>query len=288
MRILSKPTEKGKEVFLKCIDEICNRDLKNRLMNCVSMIESAEAEFDNKVVKQQLHKLVRNKSNKVTKNIRTIGNFVTVNELKKVYTNQFAHINSPGRSIYDKLLLKAKYGKCPLCGHRNVSSLDHHLPKAYYPLLSVVPINLIPCCSDCNYGKLGSFPKTADEETLHPYYDNVENDLWLKATVQHTAPPSLYFFVDAPDSWDTLLIQRTKHHFRAFSLNKLYSIEAANELGNIKDQIEDYYKRDGSFGVKRFLQECQSSRSKLYLNSWQSAMYSALANDEWFCNGGFQ
>ena len=59
--------------------------------------------------------------------------------------------NGPGRATYDLLKLSAKGGFCPLCGQRNVSTLDHYLPKESYPDLSILPINLVRACSDCNY-----------------------------------------------------------------------------------------------------------------------------------------
>src|SRR6266446_4463738 len=58
----------------------------------------------------------------------------------------------------------------------------HHLPKSRYPDLSVSPINLVPCCMDCNTNKRAIFPTSGQEETLHPYYDNFEGEKWLQAT----------------------------------------------------------------------------------------------------------
>lgn len=287
MRTLLKPTLKGKDVFLNCIAGISDVSLQTRLKQCASLVDSAEMEFESKVVKQKLHTIGRNKSTKANKNVWIIGGKVTINEMKNVYTQNFVPKDSPGRSFYDKLLLSAKNGKCPLCGHRIVTTIDHHLPKAYYPLMSVVPVNLVPSCTDCNKSKLGAFPNDSTEETLHPYYDDVEKDLWLKARVLHSKPPSLEFFVDPPTKWPQLLSERAKFHFKSFSLNSLYAIEAANELGNIQEQLVEYYNRDGLSGVQNYLADCAKSRSKASLNSWQTAMYNALASDSWFCDGGF-
>jgi len=223
-----------------------------------------------------------------TKSIRVIDGKVTVNELKNVYTQNFVSVDSPGRVFYDQLILSAPRGKCPLCGHRNVSTIDHYLPKAYYPLLSVVPVNLIPSCKDCNTSKRSAFPTAQHEETLHPYYDDVEKDIWLKTRVIQSTTPSIQFFVDAPPNWDQLLKHRTEFHFDSLSLDDLYSIEAATELAIIEEQLKSYFVRDGVAGVQNFLLESAGSRQKFNLNSWQTAMYIAIANDHWFCNGGFK
>jgi hypothetical protein len=53
---------------------------------------------------------------------------VTARELKAVYTQRFAKLGAPGRVVYDVLITSATNGKCPLCAHRDVSTLDHFLP----------------------------------------------------------------------------------------------------------------------------------------------------------------
>lgn len=104
---------------------------------------------------------------------------MTEEQLKNVYENKFAKKGQPGRKVYDKLMSKPAQGICPLCGQRVVSTLDHYLPKAHFPVLSVVPINLIPSCSECNKSKTDHVPENAEQQTLHPYYDDVEEEQWL-------------------------------------------------------------------------------------------------------------
>jgi hypothetical protein len=60
--------------------------------------------------------------------------------------------------------------------------------------------NLIPSCGDCNKAKLRSQPTSGEEQTLHPYFDDVDAT-WLKAKVIEADPPSLRFFPEAPATW---------------------------------------------------------------------------------------
>ncbi|WP_053161421.1 HNH endonuclease [Streptomyces caatingaensis] len=62
---------------------------------------------------------------------------------------------------------------CPLCGISKVTTIDHQLLKGRYPLLAVVPVNLVPACRDCNTGKGEEAPATAEDQPLHPYYDDL-------------------------------------------------------------------------------------------------------------------
>ena len=105
----------------------------------------------------------------------------------KVYTNRMAKEGAPGRPVYNALKLAAR--RCPLCGHRDVSTLDHYLPKTAFPLLCVTPSNLVPACSDCNKVKSDALPATAADQTLHPYFDDADQDAWLKAEVVQARRP---------------------------------------------------------------------------------------------------
>lgn len=75
--------------------------------------------------------------------------------------------------MYDALKGGRDEGLCPLCAHRDVEAPDHQLPKSKYPLLSVVPVNLVPACHRCNAIKSDADPKTASEQALHPYFDDL-------------------------------------------------------------------------------------------------------------------
>src|SRR4051812_15872953 len=119
---------------------------------------------------------------------------VTAEELKTVYAQRFAKLRAPGRVFYDQLLTAAPNGKCPLCAHRDVATLDHFLPQAKHPALTVAPVNLVPACSDCNKAKLDLTPTSPEAVTLHPYFDSVEADEWLAAEVRRSGPPSVRFW----------------------------------------------------------------------------------------------
>jgi hypothetical protein len=213
---------------------------------------------------------------------------VTIKEMKDVYTNFFVPKASLGRFLYDKILALPHNSKCPYCFHRQVSTIDHYLPKAYYPLLSIVPYNLVPSCKDCNTGMLSQHATQASEEMLHPYYDNIESELWLKAEVIQTSPVSVSYYVDCPGSWNDLLKKRVKFHFNTLELNLLYSLEAANELNNIRYLLQNEYDIGGQMGVRQHISEQANSRRRNHINSWQTAFYTALENDGWFCDGGFK
>ncbi|MTI11656.1 hypothetical protein [Sansalvadorimonas verongulae] len=135
MKKLPKPELNAKDVFSRCVSRIRDDDLKTRLMSCEDTVELAASEFDQKALAVELH-TIQSSDN--------VDNTVTSDEMKSVYTQRMVKKTSPGREYYDLLMAIPAHGRCPLCGQRIVTTLDHHLPKAHYPALVVSPLNLIP------------------------------------------------------------------------------------------------------------------------------------------------
>ncbi len=275
---LDRPVEEAGDVFSTCISRVRDAKLKARLGGILQLVVAASAEFDDAAAHTQLHQIVP----------QGMVGLVTQAEMEVVYTQRMAKKGAPGRDIYDALFNSAPQGKCPLCGHRTVSTLDHHLPKAHYPALAVAPLNLVPACYDCNKSKQASLPANANEETLHPYFDDIDGDRWLVAEVINTQPAALRFSVQAPALWSNVLRSRVEWHFRTLGLGRLYSSEAADELLNIRHQLRNLHHSGGAALVQIELRERAESCQQVRRNGWRTATYRALADSDWFCDGGFQ
>lgn len=273
MRKLPKPNECVLEVFSDCISNIRNVELKSRLEACKDEIINASTDFEKKVMNNQTHMIQSN-----TK----VADLVTNDEMSKVYTDKMAKKVAPGRKYYDKLLASPKNGICPLCGQRTVSTLDHYLPKKKYSVLAVTPINLIPACKDCNKDKGEKEFKSAFEETIHPYFDDIENEQWLFANIVEDEEIAITFYVKQPSSWNETLFKRVKRHFDIFKLNALYSSHAAEEICNIRYSLLKVYRNSGSEELKSYIKEFWDSNEDSHLNSWRTAMYRALYENDWF------
>jgi 5-methylcytosine-specific restriction endonuclease McrA len=276
---LDLPQLDAGDVFATCISRIRDRDLRQRMNDISDVIAEASGEFADAAAQNRLYLIAADVM---------VGGLVTGPEMEAVYTQRMAKKAAPGREIYDELITSAPQGRCPLCGHRTVSTLDHHLPKAHYPALAVAPLNLVPACSDCNKLKLASLPTNASEETLHPYFDDIEHDRWLHAEVLDSNPAAVRFFVEAPDNWTAVLTARVVLHFRTLGLGTLYSSGAADELLNIRHQLRKLHEAGGAQLVKLELQERAESCRDARLNGWRTATFEAFSNSVWFCDGGFQ
>ena len=162
-------------------------------------------------------------------------------------------------------------------------TLDHHLPKSAYSAVAVNPANLVPACSDCNKTKLASI-----YSTIHPYFDEIENDRWLYARVLERSPAVAEYFVTCPKHWPEELSLRVKEHFKLFSLSNLYSFLAARALSGISSKLAIAYAAGGAESVRLNLSEDATSWQKVDINCWETVLYEALSESQWFCEGGFR
>lgn len=269
---LNPPSDNPIDVFKACIQGFQDEDFRKRLGSIMSKIAKAELQYREYAAAGKLHK-IKPGLKKTSK--------VTTDDLKRVYERGMVQ-SANGRAYYDKLRAAVPNKRCPLCGRRDVSSLDHYLPKSLYPLYAVAPVNLIPCCRECNGKKAALIANAPEKQTLHPYFDHhLGTEQWLKAEVVAKDPPSFVYYVDPPMAWDDITILRVKHHFELFAIGELYS-NAASVAFTSAYRYLLFLFRQTKTGLKEHLQEMSNSAASS--EPWLSAMYNALAQDDWFCD----
>lgn len=278
MRTLAKPDFDARVTFELCAENVDDHELRDRLKSVADDIVAAEETYEDHGKQSTLYTIPESDS---------VGGKVTLAEMRELYKRTFSRLNKPARVIYDKIKGAAKHSICPLCGHRVVTTLDHYLAQSRHAAFAVTPVNLVPACSDCNKLKLAKQPPTAEDQTLHPYFDKLGDDIWLVATVEETDPPAVRFTAQPPAHWPDLKRNRLRKHFDSFEVGKLYAIQAAVELVNIRDRLLKRAQVDSINGVRASLEEDASSRNAVERNSWQAAFYVALSESDWFCKEGF-
>lgn len=213
---------------------------------------------------------------------------LTKQELTKLYTDYFVPEKKAARRLYDQLKVTAN-GKCPLCGDiGHVRSLDHYLPKANFPVYSVLPGNLVPCCRDCNTGKLNSFSLTKDGQSLHPYFDcdKYFQEKWICADIVRSIPPTVAFYSCPPGEWQAWERGRVNSHFKEYDLAKRFGTEAAADIPEIVNERRTSLKYMTANQFSSHLLE-KSQNSSLPVNNWRRVMFDAMAKDNWFCEQRF-
>jgi hypothetical protein len=278
MWTIQKPIISALETFDTCITAIRTADLKQRLLGIRGDIEAAEATFNSAAEISSLY-LILSAAN--------VG-AVTASEMEQLYDRHMARGRSRGRGIYDRLMIAAENDMCPFCGHGTVSTLDHSLPKSDYPAFAVTPINLVPCCKDCNHAKGTQAPATKEDQLLNAYYDDVTAERWLYAEIIEGSPPAARFFVNVPDDWDDETATRVENHFAKLHLAKLYASQGGRQLQNMRGALGEIFDSTGVDAVRADLERSFRSCEMVMVNSWEGALYQATAASDWYCDGGFR
>ena len=278
MRSLPPPIDTLDGVFQLCLEATADPDLKSRLNSIASNLTATGLDYHTNASAASLHLMPR---------LASVG-AVTKFELKDLYEKHLSATKGGARAVYDRIRNAAPNNRCPLCGVGNVAHCDHHLPKARYPDLSILPINLIPACHFCNDKKRAKYPTSAEQQTFHPYYDgHLLNDSWVRAILNPGPPPVLVFDTNPPETWSPVDQQRVRRHFDVCKLAITFTTNANDELPILRDRLIMQANRGGLAAVQQFLNE-ERDLHMIRPNSWQYATYRTLASDPWFVGGGYR
>lgn len=212
---------------------------------------------------------------------------VTAEELEGLYLR--LRKNRKPRRLYDELIERARFRRCAYCSDRVASTLDHYLPLKRYSAFAVLALNLVPVCHDCNIQK-GAFEQArggALGASLHPYFDDVSTTRWLRAVIVNPAGlgPVARFYVDGASINSPALRARASQHLRALDLRTHFKTKAAQEIAGLDDRLPRMRLRRGKDSVVAELLAQADQRSHDRLNSWERALFEALAGDRWYLDG---
>jgi len=183
--------------------------------------------------------------------------------------------------------------RCPFCGVSEAGTLDHYLPKESYPEFSVLAWNLVPSCAKCNTRKRTLIVDDGTDVRLflHPYFDDIPNQLFLAVRVRLRQDALLLkFYVRQPAGMSLACYSQLRSHFNQLDLadryRKLSLIELRGRHGGF---VRFYGQEDGAERVAaELLAEANDYEAAHGPNFWRVVLYRALATHDEFCNGGFE
>ncbi|CAD7713581.1 hypothetical protein LMG31884_06800 [Xanthomonas hydrangeae] len=111
-----------------------------------------------------------------------------------------AHYDHPPKS-HDYIPVLREYAEaltCPMCGSPSCGTLDHLMPKEYFPEFSLYSRNLVPACL-CNSKRKSTFKSSDGSRILHPYFDAILSQRLIGCVFNdHEKAPSLRIFNKLP------------------------------------------------------------------------------------------
>lgn len=274
---VERPAVSVGEIVKLCARGIGDKELAARVLNAREVFEQNSKSMEASVLIDKVHDI----ASRLT-DVTDISNI----ELKWLYTAQLSGKGRPARRAYADLLNGALGELCSYCQYGLAKNLDHFVPKSAVPLLSIDPWNLIPCCPDCNHTLRDGFSTDPSEQMLHPYA-LPEIGRWLKARVNHGTPVTLTFFADPDPKLSPLLQKRIENQFKILGLARLFSVVSNQQLTTTSRSLTKRFAGKSKHKVREHLIEQADEARGDEDNVRQSVVFEALADDDWYCSGGF-
>jgi hypothetical protein len=271
---LPLPAVQVAELYPNCANRTKNQQLRAALLLEGPRVVQRSTTYDQMAQISRLYQITQEASTHVSNT-----------ELSNLYDRVL--VNGGERQTYLALRGRGLFGRCPLCAQRDVATLDHYLPKTLFPEFAVLPMNLVPCCFDCNHAKRWHTPTDLSDQVFHPYFDDWNHLDLLRATIDIGETVDVAFSVQA-NILPPAVAERAATHFDTLELGSLYSKHASVELVQRRADFVLTFESGGAAALQMELLRESQSRRMPFPNAWQPVLYRALANSHEFVNGGFQ
>lgn len=292
MKRLAQPSISFNDMLSKCSEGIEQINIRTNFISTFPAFYTKEMMYETLSLAGNLYTYP-----KITPSIDTtqvVGN-LTKRKLINLYENNLRNKEKPARHYYDTLLVSSGE-RCPFCGDiGHTKNLDHFLPKAHFPEFSVMPLNLVPSCRDCNMGEKGQlFGTMEDNQAIHPYIDKdiFYNEQWVFAEYINEDDGAIRYHIDCPEAWRKEDKNRAENHFNSLDLSNRYGLEAGKHLSEVIDQKRAFIESMLMYAPQ--LEEYQIKaafihsslqpiiESPKFPNHWKKVMYECLANSAEF------
>jgi hypothetical protein len=197
-----------------------------------------------------------------------------------------------GRRLHElRERLKLAASRCPFCAIGGVTDLDHHLPRAAFPALSVYSRNLVPACNTCNNKKRAIAEDAPNRQFVHAYLDDIPNERFLATEVVITgAGITFEFRIERTPGMSAELHQRLVFQVGRLELNRRYRAEVNLFWTSQEVSLGDAYGSDSNLlRVREFLVRSAAVMERRFgLNDWRTALLLDCSAVDAFCDGGFR
>jgi len=292
MKRLTLPNISFNDMLVKCSEGMEQVNVRNNFISVFPTFYAKEQQYQALSLAGNLYTYP--KVNPLTNTTPVVGH-LTKRKLVNLYENNLRDKDKPARDYYDALLVSSGE-RCPFCGDiGQTKNLDHFLPKAHFPEFSVMPLNLVPSCRDCNMGEKGqAYATVEDDQAIHPYVDKgiFYQEQWVYAEYIDEDDGAVVYSVQCPAAWSPKEKNRARNHFNGLDLANRYSLEAGKHLSEVIDQKNAFVDVILGFDPQATPQAIKNGfvnanlqpliDSEQFANHWKKVMYQCLANSDAF------
>lgn len=169
---------------------------------------------------------------------------------------------------------------CPACGEDGTpNTLDHYLPKDYFPEFAITAANLAPMCDICQGEKMAKTVTSSNERIfLHPYYDEFLDTqvVVLEFAKPLATPPSITLRPSpALDAAQSALVSR---HLNGLSVIRRYNHFFKDQYMRLLRLTSDIRERRQA--LREQLESFRNMASYKSVNSWLYVFYAGVMADD--------
>ena len=95
------------------------------------------------------------------------------------------------------------------------------------------------------------------------------------------------FSASPPEDWGLLIRERLKAHIKRLELQTLFASNAGSHFCTLRRHLSALFKKGGKYEIRSYMREQLKYLEAVQLNTWKTAMYRAIIENDSFCNGGF-
>lgn len=172
---------------------------------------------------------------------------------------------------------------CPFCTINNVNTLDHLIPKSEFSEFSDHPVNLMPCCSDCNSKKSSNWRDGNTRKYLNLYLDSLPDNsqyLFVYLSIED-ATIKVVFFIENRNNIEENLFQKIENHYTDLELCKRFALNCDNSISELKNTLSPIKKFLSKEQLKQSVIETETENRLLYgFNYWKSILKIACCEND--------
>lgn len=181
-----------------------------------------------------------------------------------------------------------KQNKCPFCTINDVSTLDHYLPKNEFVEFAANPLNLIPCCPECNSLKSSLWRFGTERSCLNLYIDDIPQVQYLFVDILiEDGTLKCEFYIDNRNNIESNLYNRIKKHYSQLKLLERFKKNSDYEITDLQSVLHSHFhshsldnEENYSEIKKNIYSYIELMRDKFGCNYWKIVLKDACIHNE--------
>lgn len=243
--------------------------LKTYFQNNETIINSSHQLFDTKFANNLLSEI--NASN---------SSILVKDNFEKLYSYKNRNIKKLRLAIQSLQDNSSKH-KCQYCTINNHDTLDHFLPKSKYWEYIIHPLNLIPCCSDCNRRLLAK-----EDSFLNLYLDILPTGQYLFVEITFTNNiPDFNYYLQNINGINPAIFSKIEQHFESLGLLERMKLAAIGSYDEFCTTVKGFLSYLNMIQIRdSILISINNSKISYGHNHWKYIFQEALINSQTFIN----